>query len=109
VLWDGPAGPRLQLMRNAASSPEARARFRFDDAEWLEAVLRAARGGESLLWIIHSHVDRPPELSGEDLGTARLYPGVGWLVVSLRAGRVDACALHLRAAESRVSGGLASP
>jgi len=107
LLWHGPGGHRLQLMRNALPPGQARTGFCLDDAEWLAGSFCAAREGETLQWIIHSHLDLPPFMSDEDRAAARLHPGVGWLVVSLRAGRVDACALHLQAVESRVSGGLA--
>lgn len=107
LLWYGPGGHRLQLIRNALPPRQARTGFRLDEAEWLAGTLRAAREGETLQWIIHSHPDRSPLLSDEDRAAARLHPGVGWLVVSLRAGRVDACALSPQPADSRVSGGLA--
>ena len=104
VLLCGPSGGRLHLMKNVAA-----AGFAFDDGEWL-ALQRAARlGGEQVAWIIHSHVDCAPSLSAEDRASARLHPGVDWLVVSLREGRVDACALHRGAGGSRVSGGLGRP
>jgi len=106
LLWRGPDGERLQLMRNAAPAVAARTGFQLDEAEWLSASLRAERGGERLAWIIHSHVDRAPWLSGEDRAAASLHPGVGWLVVSLLGRHADACALYPSPGDSRVSGGL---
>lgn len=104
VLLRGPSGDRLQVMRNVAP-----AGFAFDDGEWLALLREASLRGDQVAWIIHSHVDGAPSLSAEDRASARLHPGVDWLVVSLRAGRVDACALHRGAGESRVSRGLDRP
>ena len=80
--------------------------FALEDAEWWALLRQADARGERVQWIIHSHVDLPPALSAEDRAAMRLLPGVDWLVVSLRSGQVDGCALHLGAGDSRVSKGL---
>jgi proteasome lid subunit RPN8/RPN11 len=106
VLLEGPGGFRLQLMRNARTGEAARRGFAFLDAEWLACLREAERLGERVAWIIHSHVEGGTELSREDRDAAALVPGACWLVVRIRGGRVDGCALHQAPGESSVFGGL---
>ncbi len=106
VMLEGPAGWRLQLMDNARTGEAARRGFAFRDEDWLGCLREADLRGERVAWIIHSHVEAGVELSVEDRDAAARVPGAHWLVVRLRAGRVDGCALHRAPGEPSVSGGL---
>lgn len=106
VLLEGPAGFRLALMRNARTGELARRGFAFRDEDWLRCLREADLRGERVAWIIHSHVEGGLELSWEDREAAARVPGAHWLVVRLRAGRVDGCALHRAPGEPSVFGGL---
>lgn len=106
MLLEGPAGWRLRLMTNARRGAAARVGFSFEDDEWLACLREADLRFEQVAWIIHSHLDGGLELSAEDLAGTRATPWAAWLVVRLREGRVDACALHPPPAEFKGSGDL---
>lgn len=71
---------------------EARIAYAFDPAEELRVLSDAARRGERLAYIFHSHCDAAATFSAEDRRRAApfgapLFPGVAYLVVAVRRGR----------------------
>jgi proteasome lid subunit RPN8/RPN11 len=96
-LPDG--GHEVVPVPNAEPPATARDAFRMEGAALLRA-LRAWEGrGAVVAAVYHSHLDAGPELSRRDraeltLAGAPTFPGADLLVVSLRAGRVAAAALH---------------
>ncbi len=69
----------------------ARAAFKLNELQ----IMRAAERGDELVCIYHSHCDAGAYFSAEDVRCAApqgeaMYPGVGYLVVSVFGGRVRA-------------------
>lgn len=95
VLRQGTRGPwRCRPLRNARAARDA---YAFDPAEWLGVLREADARGEQLMWVFHSHVsgDGDAGFSREDRrqaapGGEPLLPGVSYLVMALRHGRVTA-------------------
>ena len=102
VVLSGAAGARWVPLANAydawarrdpAAFPrDARSAFLFDPSAWL-SLLRAADGAkERVACIVHSHPEGQAAFSVEDMaqaapGGVALLPGVGYLVVAVRAAR----------------------
>jgi len=112
AIWqvDDPAGPRWEALRctNAQNELHAREPDRYPrDArtayvisarELLAIHRRAEERGQRLAWLYHSHPDADAYFSDEDVAMAApfdepSYPGVAYLVVSVRGGRAvtDRC------------------
>ena len=106
LVFEGPSGKRAQAMANVidryhARDPDhfprtARTGYLMEPREQLAALEAAEQGGERLCAIFHSHVDVGAYFSKEDRAMAvtdegeTLYPGVEYLVLSVRNGRCDA-------------------
>jgi len=115
LVFEGPAGTRVQAMENVIDRYHQRDPQRFprtaatgyliDPLRQLAALEQAERSGERLVSVFHSHVDVGAYFSEEDRamaltdGGAPLLPEVSYLVLSVRGGRCD----DLR--EFRFSGG----
>jgi proteasome lid subunit RPN8/RPN11 len=102
VLLQGPAGVRFVPLANAydawarkepSSFPrDARSAFLFEPSAWLNLLRAADRANERVAYILHSHPDGQATFSAEDRAQAApggipLLPGVGYLVVAVRAAR----------------------
>lgn len=87
ILQDHAGALSLRPCPNLA--PDPRRGFRLDPL----AILRAQAQGLALWGIYHSHCDQSPWFSQEDRRGARLYPGCGHLVLSLRGGQATEAAL----------------
>jgi adenylyltransferase/sulfurtransferase len=99
---------RFQPIRNVAGTAEGAATsartqrdgYVMDPGELLEALEAAEQEGGRLWAIVHSHPDAGAYFSREDKnmalagGDSPLWPGVRYLVVSVRAGRVDAACIY---------------
>jgi proteasome lid subunit RPN8/RPN11 len=108
LLADASRSLRFQAIANIAGSArgsETSSRTRRDgyvmDPKALLDVLEATeREGGSLWGVVHSHPDVGAYFSSEDRnmalggGDAPLWPGVRYLVVSVRAGTVDGARLY---------------
>jgi [CysO sulfur-carrier protein]-S-L-cysteine hydrolase len=104
LLADGGGALRFQPIRNVAGSAEGAATslrtqrdgYVMDPKALLDALETTERAGGRLWAIVHSHPDVGAYFSSEDRnmalggGEAPLWPGVHYLVVSVRGGRVDA-------------------
>ncbi len=80
-------------------APWPRAHFELDPLEHIAAVDSAAQQGWGTRVLFHSHCDSAPVLSAADQAGAvwrgvELIPEVIYLIVSLRAGRPRAWAVH---------------
>jgi proteasome lid subunit RPN8/RPN11 len=105
LVFEGPKGKRAQAMVNVIDRyhvrdpnhfpRNARTGYLMEPREQLAALEAAERDGERLCAIFHSHVDVGAYFSKEDLAMAvtdegeALYPGVEYLVLSVRAGHCD--------------------
>jgi proteasome lid subunit RPN8/RPN11 len=84
----------------ATSSRTQRDGYVMDPKALLDALDGAEQAGGRLWAIVHSHPDVGAYFSSEDKsmalagGDAPLWPGVHYLVVSVRAGRVDAARIY---------------
>ena len=105
VLADASGGLRFVAIDNVAGSSEVSARTKrdgyvMDPKQLLSALEQSERQGGRLHTIVHSHPDVGAYFSKEDrdmaLGGADepLWPGVHYLVVSVRSGRVDGARLY---------------
>jgi len=107
LLEDRAGNLRFQPIRNVAGTSEGAASARtqrdgyvMDPGEQLRAVEAAEESGGRLWGIVHSHPDVGAYFSNEDKDKALIegqepwYPGVLYLVVSVRAGRVDGACLY---------------
>ena len=108
LLADANGGLRFQAIRNIAGTTEGAATsgrgqrdgYVMDPKALLHALEAAERAGGSLWAIVHSHPDVGAYFSPEDrrmaLGEEQepLWPGVRYLVVSVRAGNVDGARLY---------------
>jgi len=108
LLADANGGLRFQAIRNIAGTTEGAATsgrgqrdgYVMDPKALLHALEPAERAGGSLWAIVHSHPDVGAYFSPEDrrmaLGEEQepLWPGVRYLVVSVRAGNVDGARLY---------------
>ena len=108
LLADANGGLRFQAIRNIAGTAEGAATsgrgqrdgYVMDPRALLHALEAAERAGGSLWAIVHSHPDVGAYFSPEDrhmaLGEEQepLWPGVRYLVVSVRAGNVDGARLY---------------
>jgi proteasome lid subunit RPN8/RPN11 len=100
--------PRFQPIANVAGTPQGAAtsaRTQRDgyvmDPKALLAALEATERAGGYLWgIVHSHPDAGAYFSSEDRnmalggGEEPLWPGVRYLVVSVRAGRAEGARLY---------------
>ena len=85
---------RYHALDSATWPRTARAAFRLNELE----IARAAERDETLVSIYHSHCDAGAYFSAEDARCAApdgdpLYPGVGYLVVSVMGGSLRAAAM----------------
>ena len=108
LLADANGGLRFQAIRNIAGTAEGAATsgrsqrdgYVMDPKALLHALDAAERAGGSLWAIVHSHPDVGAYFSPEDRHMALdeeqepLWPGVRYLVVSVRAGNVDGARLY---------------
>jgi proteasome lid subunit RPN8/RPN11 len=105
VLADAAGALRFLAIDNVAGSSEISARTKrdgyvMDPNQLLSALEQSEREGGRLHAIVHSHPDVGAYFSKEDrdmaLGGADepLWPGVQYLVVSVRSGRVDGARLY---------------
>jgi len=108
LLADAAGALRFEAIANVAGSPQGAAtsaRTQRDgyvmDPKALLATLDATERAGGRLWgIVHSHPDVGAYFSSEDrnmaLGGGRepLWPGVRYLVVSVRSGQVDGARLY---------------
>ena len=84
----------------ATSARSQRDGYVMDPKELLSALEASERTGGSLWAIVHSHPDVGAYFSNEDRsmalggGSDPLWPGVQYLVVSVRAGRVDGARIY---------------
>jgi proteasome lid subunit RPN8/RPN11 len=108
-LFADPAGAlRFQPIANVAgtsagsatSTRSQRDGYVMDPKEQLAALEAADQAGENLWAIVHSHPDVGAYFSKEDRdmalggGSDPLWPGVHYLVVSVRKGRVDGARIY---------------
>ena len=109
LLLADPAGKlRFQPIANiagtaagaATSTRSPRDGYVMDPKELLSALETSDRAGGNLWAIVHSHPDVGAYFSNEDRsmalggGSEPLWPGVQYLVVSVRAARVDGARLY---------------
>jgi proteasome lid subunit RPN8/RPN11 len=108
LLADASGALRFQPIANVAGTPQGAAnsaRTQRDgyvmDPKALLATLEATERAGGHLWgIVHSHPDVGAYFSSEDRnmalggGEEPLWPGVRYLVVSVRAGRADGARLY---------------
>jgi len=108
LLADANGDLRFQAIQNIAGTAEGAATsgrgqrdgYVMDPKALLLALEAAERAGGSLWAIVHSHPDVGAYFSGEDKHKALdddgepLWPGVRYLVVSVRAGNVDSARLY---------------
>jgi proteasome lid subunit RPN8/RPN11 len=108
LLEDASGARRFQPIRNVAGTAEGavtsqrsqRDGYVMDPKALLDALEAAEQAGGRLWAIVHSHPDVGAYFSNEDrsmaLGgaDAPLWPGVHYLVVSVRAGRVDGARIY---------------
>jgi len=84
----------------ATSARSQRDGYVMDPGELLSALEAAEQAGGSLWAIVHSHPDVGAYFSSEDRnmalggGSDPLWPGVQYLVVSVRQGRVDGARIY---------------
>ncbi|WNG26098.1 hypothetical protein F0U62_20280 [Cystobacter fuscus] len=109
LLRAGRSGPwRCRPLRNVQDALHeedpvrfprtSRTAYAFEPREWLGVLLEAEARGEVVACVYHSHVEGPADFSAEDFRQAApdgqpLLPGVGYLVMAVRAGRVTAASL----------------
>jgi len=77
---------RAVRMRNM-NTERARDRFTLDPKELMDVEKAADREGLELVGIYHSHPDSPAEPSVTDLSFAAPWPGLSWIILSVRGGR----------------------
>ena len=108
VLRDASGGFRFEPIANVAGSDSGqktssrgqRDGYVMDSKQLLAALERAESAGGSLYAIVHSHPDVGAYFSKEDKHMALggeaepLWPGVRYLVVSVRKGAVDGAKLY---------------
>lgn len=108
LVFQGRGALRFVPIANVAGSAEGRATstrnlrdgYVMDARQLLAAMEAADQAGESLYAIVHSHPDVGAYLSKEDRHRAvtdegePLWPGVRYLVVSVRAAAVDGARLY---------------
>jgi proteasome lid subunit RPN8/RPN11 len=108
VLREASGAFRFQPIANVAGSEAGqktslrgqRDGYVMDSKQLLAALERAEAGGGSLYAIVHSHPDVGAYFSNEDKHMALggeaepLWPGVRYLVVSVRKGAVDGAKLY---------------
>src|SRR5437764_7221748 len=108
LLADASAALRFQPIANVAGTAQGvatsdrtqRDGYVMDPKALLAALESADRSGGRLWGIVHSHPDAGAYFSSEDKsmalggGTDPLWPGVRYLVVSVRGGRVDGACLY---------------
>ena len=108
VLADAEGALRFQAIANIAGTTEASATssrtrrdgYVMDPKALLQALEVADRSGGRLWGIVHSHPDVGAYFSSEDRsmalggGDEPLWPGVRYLVVSVRGGQVDGARLY---------------
>ena len=108
LLADAKGALRFQVIPNIAGTAEGaetsgrgqRDGYVMDPRALLLALEAAERAGGSLWAIVHSHPDVGVYFSREDRhmalggGDEPLWPGVRYLVVSVRAGNVDGARLY---------------
>ncbi|MFB1479085.1 Mov34/MPN/PAD-1 family protein [Corallococcus sp. RDP092CA] len=75
------------------ASPTPRVAYAFAPEAWLQVCLDADARHEAVVCVFHSHVDAPAVFSAEDRRQAApsgipLLPGVSYVVVAIRGGRV---------------------
>jgi len=115
LLADARGEIRFQPIPNVAGTEEGavtstrtqRDGYVMEPKALLHALEATERGGGQLWAIVHSHPDVGAYFSSEDKhvalggGDEPLWPGVGYLVVSVRAGRVDGARLYRWDASNR--------
>ena len=105
VLADAAGTVRFVAIENVAGSSDISARTKrdgyvMDPSQLLSALEQSEREGGRLQCIVHSHPDLGAYFSKEDRdmalggGDEPLWPGVQYLVVSVRGGRVDGGKLY---------------
>ena len=108
LLADSAGGLRFQPIANIAGTADGKATssrslrdgYVMDPKALLAALEATEQAGGSLWAIVHSHPDVGAYFSKEDKnmalggGTEPLWPGVRYLVVSVREGRVDGARLY---------------
>jgi proteasome lid subunit RPN8/RPN11 len=108
LLADASGALRFQPIANVAGTPQGAATsartqrdgYVMDPKALLAALEATERAGGDLWGIVHSHPDAGAYFSSEDRnmalggGEEPLWPGVRYLVVSVRAGRADAARLY---------------
>jgi adenylyltransferase/sulfurtransferase len=108
LLEDASGALRFQPIRNVAGTAEGaptsarsqRDGYVMDPLALLQALEATEQAGGRLWAIVHSHPDVGAYFSSEDKtmalggGDAPLWPGVRYLVVSVRAGRVDEARIY---------------
>ncbi len=77
---------RTVRMKNL-NTERARDRFTLDPLELMQVEKAADRDGLELVGIYHSHPDHPAEPSLTDLSFAEPWPGLVWIILSVRQGR----------------------
>jgi proteasome lid subunit RPN8/RPN11 len=112
VLADAAGALRFVAIDNVAGSSEISARTKrdgyvMDPKQLLAAMQESDREGGRIHTIVHSHPDAGAYFSPEDRRKALgddgepLWPGVNYLVVSVRSGRVDGARIYTWNSESR--------
>ncbi len=114
AVWRGPLGVRYTPLANVAKAP--RRGFAVDVGAWVAAQKAAARAGERLVALVHSHPDGEAALSAEDVAGfvvdgEETYPGVFLLVAAIEKGAWRALSAYAyerdRKEFRRFKGGLA--
>ena len=105
LIFDGPTGKRVLPMKNVYDKYHARlpdqfprtnrTAYRMDELQLERAIEEAAKVGEHLVCIFHSHCDVGAYFSKEDSDMAapdglEMRPGLRWLVVAVNLGKLDA-------------------